>query len=414
MPNPVRASRFEEVLAKAEAVSVGTAGGRTSKTAALGRTSKAKDARRLLNEAYRRLKEHPELRREAPDGAVTYSDPILAIAASWGNIAEDIATAAVEGDDLTESSILRWAVTGVEAWINRGDKGMSELAARVPKGEFRIDKDVARIAVVGDAGYRGVPQQQVIFMIREAHEKNPFDLIVHLGDVYFSAGEAEVLRHLLVPFGAIGAPFMTLCGNHDLYHGPDGYLAALKVLKQPGRFFLIRTPDWRIAALDTSFGSARALRNDGKLDKVQLEWLTELLAAKTKDGLILMSHHFIVSGWDTPAASLSLQLGKLACNRVFAWYWGHEHRCACYDKGKWGFYGASVGNGAFLEKWSDLPKKTKTPAIWYGDEARCSCSGIESDTYWPHGFLELELRKGSITETYHLDNGKSHVRSLVR
>jgi hypothetical protein len=406
MPDLVRASRFEEVLAKAEAVSVGTAG--------LGRTSKAKDARRLLNEAYRRLKEHPELRREAPDGAVTYSDPILAIAASWGKVAEDIATAAVEGDDLTESSILRWAVIGVEAWINRGDKGMSELAARVPKGALKIDKDVARIAVVGDAGYRGIPQQQVIFMIREVHEKNPFDLIVHLGDVYFSAGEAEVLRHLLVPFGAIDAPLVTLCGNHDLYHGPDGYLAALNVLKQPGRFFLIKTPHWRIAALDTSFGSARALRNDGKLDKVQLEWLTELLAAKTKGDLILMSHHFIVSGWDTPAKSLSLQLGKLARDQVFAWYWGHEHRCACYDnKGKWGFYGASVGNGAFLEKWTALPK-TKTPASWYGGEVRCSCSGIKSGTYWPHGFLELELQKGGVTETYHLDNGDCYVRNLER
>jgi len=403
MPTAADPTRFEKVLARAEAASIGTAG--------KSRSSKARDAHQLLNDAYRRLKENPELRRVAPDGAVTYSDPILAIAASWSTIAEDIAAASVEGDDLTESSMLRWAVTAVHAWINRGDKGMSELAACVPSGAIVIDKDVARIAIVGDAGYRGIPQQRVIFMIREAHERNPFDLIVHLGDVYFSAGEAEVLRHLLVPFSAIDARLVTLCGNHDLYHGPDGYLSALKVLKQPGRFFLIKTPHWRIAALDTSFGSARALRNDGKLDATQLKWLNDLLAAKTKGDLILMSHHFILSGWDEPAQSLQRQLGKLVRDRVFAWYWGHEHRCACYDKGKWGFYGASIGNGAFLEQWSP-PSRAETPAVWSGGDVRCSCDGIAPGTYWPHGFLELELRKGRVTETYHLDNGESHVRNL--
>jgi predicted phosphodiesterase len=406
MTTEVDANRFEKVLAKGLAVSIGAAG----KTQ---RTSKPKDAHQLLHEAYGRLKDHPELRRVAPDGAVTYSDPILAVAASWGAIAEDIATASVEGDDLTESSIWRWAVTGVQAWINRGDKGMSELAARVPTRTLNINKDVARIAVVGDAGYRGVPQQRVILMIREIHERSPFDLIVHLGDTYFSAGEQEVLRHLLVPFSAISAPLVTLCGNHDLYHGPDGYLAALKVLKQPGRFFLIKTPHWRIAALDTSFGSARALRNDGKLDAVQLEWLNDLLVAKTKGDLILMSHHFIISGWDEPAKSLRLQLERLVRGRVFAWYWGHEHRCAYYDKGKWGFYGASIGNGAFLEKWSDAAR-TDTPATWHGGETRCSCSGIQENVYWPHGFVEIELRENRVTETYHLEGCETHVRELVR
>src|SRR5436305_4624265 len=165
----VRKSRFERVLGKADAVSIGTAGAHPA--------APSKDARRMLKDAYRRLKEHPELRREAPDGTFTYSDPVLAVAATWSGIAENIATAAVEGDDLTESSMLRWALTGVQAWLNRGDEGLSELAARVPTDDIRIDKNVARIAVVGDAGYRGVPQQQVMLMIREIHMKKPFDLI---------------------------------------------------------------------------------------------------------------------------------------------------------------------------------------------------------------------------------------------
>jgi hypothetical protein len=221
-----------------------------------------------------------------------------------------------------------------------------------------------------------------------------------------------VLRHLLVPFAEIEVPVVTLCGNHDLYHGPDGYLSALKVLKQPGRFFLIETPNWKIAALDTSFGSRRTFRNDGKLDPEQFRWLKNLFLEE-KEKLILMSHHFIISGWDEPAESLSEQLEKLARDKVFAWYWGHEHRCAYYGKGKWGFFGASVGNGAFLEKWSEIVRRA-TAASWSGGKARCSCPGIRKNYYWPHGFLELELQKDCLKETYHLENCEPKIRNLNR
>jgi hypothetical protein len=400
-------TRFEKVLATGLAVPIARAGDRST------RHSKNDEeyARKLLKDAFQRLNNNPGLRLVAPDGAVTYSDPILAIASSWGSIAEEISSAAVEGADLTNASIWKWAITGVQAWVNRRDDGMAELAARVPSGPLSITKDTVRIGIVGDAGYRGVPQQNVIFMMREVHERKPFDLIIHLGDTYFSAGEAEVLRHLLVPFNVFEAPFFTLCGNHDLYHGTSGYLAALKILKQPGRYFLINTPHWRIAALDTSFGSARVLRNDGCLDKAQIEWLQDLLVKRSGKDLILLSHHFIISGWDEPAQSLSSQLGRFVRDRVFAWYWGHEHRCAYYDRGAWGFYGASVGNGAFLEPWTP-PTRPDVPVAWYDGAKRCSCSGIRKNTYWPHGFMQIELSKAKLKETYYLEGGYSHSRVL--
>ena len=32
--------------------------------------------------------------------------------------------------------------------------------------------------------------------------------------------------------------------------------------------------------------------------------------------------------------------------KIFAWYWGHEHRCALYDQHpKWGVFGRCIGNG---------------------------------------------------------------------
>jgi hypothetical protein len=412
MPTVPQASGFEEVMREGLSIPVGTAA-RASRTARKPpkRVRASEDAaRELLADAFRRLDENPGLRRLAPDGAIAYSDPVLSVAAMWCSVAEQVGAAAA-GDDLKKSSMWKWAIVGIQAWLNRSDKGLKELAARTPKRSRRIDKESARIAVVGDAGYSGVAQQRVIFSIREIHERKPFDLVVHLGDIYFSAGEAEVLRHLLVPFSYIDAPLVTLCGNHDLYHGPNGYLAALKLLKQEGRYFLIETPHWRIAALDTSLGAARILRDDGQLDKAQLDWLDEILLADSERPLILMSHHFMISGWDAPSEPLRAQLAQRVSNRVFAWYWGHEHRCACYDRGTWGFHGASVGNGAFLEPWS-APTRPRIIPLWYGKTTRCSCAGIRPNTYFPHGFLELELAPHLLKETYYLEGTKSHSRDL--
>ena len=287
---------------------------------------------------------------------------------------------------------------------------MSDLAARVPRKSLKLSNP-ARIAVVGDAGYRGVIQDNVIDMIKKVHKQKPFDLLIHLGDVYFCAGNSEMLRNLLAPFSTIGIPWATLCGNHDLYYGPVAYLAALDVLKQPGRFFLIENDYWQIAALDTSFAAADIARGQGKLDKVQLDWLKNLILDHDEKKMVLMSHHFIVSGWDEPSMPLARQIGKLAHDNVFAWYWGHEHRCALYDRGTRGFFGASVGNGAFLEKFSKVTL-AENPPVWHSGATLCSCPAIEKDTYWPHGFLELEFERDKLIETCHLEGGQTKQRIL--
>jgi hypothetical protein len=397
-------SNFEAVVTANLAIKVGAGSGSMDR--------KEQAARLTLQKAMNRLKQNPELRRQASDGQTTYSDPVLAVAALWGSLGEGIDTAGVEGSELKNASLWRWAIAGVQLWLNRDNKGFLELASRVPTKSIKL-KSNPHIAIVGDAGYRGVVQDCVVRMIQEVHAKEPFDVIVHLGDIYFSGGEKEVIRNFLVPFSTIDAPLLSLCGNHDLYHGPDGYLALLKILRQPGRYFLVETPAWKIAALDTSSGSANFLRNDGRLDPVQLEWLQDLSISQEKP-LILLSHHFIVSGWDKPASTLSRQLTKFARKNVFAWYWGHEHRCAYYGEGDWGFHGASVGNGAFLEELAPASRPDMC-ADWESSvTGRCSCPGIKPDTYWPHGFLELDLFQNQISETYHLENGSIKTRTLQR
>src|SRR5947209_16125671 len=251
-------------------------------------------------------------------------------------------------------------------------------------------------------------------MIQERHGSNRFDAVVHLGDTYFAGSEEEMLKHFLVPFSPLkndSVRVVTLCGNHDLYYGPGGYNAALSILGQPGRYFLIETPDWRIACLDTALGAERILRGDAILDEGQLEWLNRVIAAGDKKPLILMSHHYIISSWERSPDSLVTQLRDIVRDKVFAWYWGHEHCCATYDKGSHGFYGACVGNGAFLEKRSE-PDDPSTPALsWYAI-GNCGCYETGRKHYWPHGFLELQLEPGRLVENYHLENNESHPREL--
>src|SRR5205823_2900204 len=133
--------------------------------------------------------------------------------------------------------------------------------------------------------------------------------------------------------------------------GADGFSHALDVLHQPGRYFDLETPVWRIAGLDTSLAAERLTRNDGLLDDGQLAWLDNLLQKQDGKRLILMSHHFTVSAWGSPSPSLVHQMRDRTA-KVDAWYWGHEHGCATYEKTVVGFAGACVGNGAFRERWT--------------------------------------------------------------
>jgi len=358
-----------------------------------------------LLDALARLKAEPELLGGDPADLYTYEDPILAIAAEYirRSATAPVASAA-DGRKLRNRNVLPWVLTAIRAWRARGDLAFGALGGRTPTEPISFSTLPLRIAVLGDAGFQCTAQQRVLRAIKSRHAKSPFNLGVHLGDTYFAGTEAEVLVHLLKPLSEVPFRFTSLCGNHDLLHGPAGYAATISVLKQPGRYFEIEAPGWRIACLDTSLGCERVLRNDGTLDHGQLEWLDRLLA---KDGsMILMSHHYIVSDWSDPMESLLAQLRDRLADRVVAWYWGHEHNLVAYRKSPYGFAGACVGNGAFLEKRRDA-RKDQSLAEWVSP-GNCNC-------YPKNGWLELEITADAIKETYHLEGQTAaYERTITR
>jgi hypothetical protein len=320
------------------------------------------------------------------------------------------------GSNLRNSALYEWGIAAVKAFLARGTQAYVTLGGLTPDDDHPVEfTEPLRIAIVGDAGFRGWPQNRVLKLIADVHETNPFQALIHLGDIYFSGGADEVLKNFIAPFSPLrhsGIRQFTLCGNHDLYYGAEGYRSALEVLNQPGRYFLLETPHWRIACLDTSLGAERIRRNDAQLDAKQLTWLKRHIKKRDSRPLILMSHHYIISGWEKPIESLAHQLRDITKDRVFAWYWGHEHICATYERGQHGFYGACVGNGAFLEKYSK-PKKGElfTDASWFAT-TKCKCFRRTPNSYWGHGFMELELNQGQLIERYHLEEGEKHERVL--
>lgn len=373
------------------------------------------EATRTLLDAIERLQQNPSLLSGDPEGFYTYEDPILAVALRACQInAEEIASAGQPGEELRNTNIIRFGIVGVQALLSRLDRSIQELAGQTPTRVIQAKHEKVRFAILGDAGYRGQAQDNVIHLILREHQIDPFHFAIHLGDTYYGGDEAEVLKNLLGPLSSLrnaGIQVFTLVGNHDVYYGADGFLAALKILNQPGRYFLIETPAWRIACLDTALSALGIFRSDAKLDQGQLDWLDSLINAKDNRPLIVMSHHFIVSGWENPPPSLVHQMRERAKEGIFAWYWGHEHGCATYERGSHGFYGACVGNGAFNERWSQ-PTIAPSKPSWYAT-TKCACyTKARKRHFWPHGFLELTLSNQQFLETYHLEGGVVHSRTL--
>lgn len=418
---------FESLLANLADAPIRSAGGRSSRRSTTGKSSRRIKAdlsefeggideervQQELRRARARLKRDPSLFSGDSTGFFTYDDPILAITAylyqSHLQMSSVLACAGKEGEDLRNQSYWKWAKTAIHMWLSRNDKSYQTLMGMTPRESIKIDKDVMRFAVTGDAGFRGQAQTNVMYSIRDRHRDAPFDLLIHLGDIYFAGQGGEFFHHFLAPFQSVGPRVVTLVGNHDLYVGADAFLDALKILKQPARYFCVENPHWRVACLDTALPAETLRRNSGLLDNGQLSWLDEQLEAGDGKEMVLMSHHYIVSGWAKPSSGLKSQLAS-RLSKIFAWYWGHEHSCATYDKKAAGFYGACVGNGAFLEVWK-APRLKPLPK-WYA-KGRCSCYQ-ERSKFWPHGYLELELHRTQVIEKYHLEGGKSYTRTLKR
>jgi len=232
----------------------------------------------------------------------------------------------------------------------------------------------ARIAIVGDWG---TGQDAARGVLQQIAAKDP-DVVIHLGDVYYSGTEHEFQQYFYpiwqdilglenVPWG--GKPTdpdkrpstFSLAGNHDMYAGGAPYYTTLDMLGQPASYFCIRNDKWQFIGLDTGLHDAdptAAGKNVTFLEDTEVAWLKHKIATAGGRKTVLLSHHQLYTAFQGEKIGDGFVNQKLLDSlkdvlpQVTVWFWGHEHNMVIFQKNQTlpGFstvLGRCIGHGAF-------------------------------------------------------------------
>jgi Calcineurin-like phosphoesterase len=288
--------------------------------------------------------------------------------------------------------------------------------------ERRLVSD-ARIGVIGDWG-TGMDDAREL-LVRLLRECRP-DILVHLGDVYYSGTPAEARFNfagiLEQAFQQVPPriPVFNLPGNHDYYSGGRGFYELLDGLnerpdRQQASYFCLRSEDgrWQLVGLDTGVND----RTPGVpfnpwytapgIRPSEADWLADKLNGF--DGrTVLFTHHQLFSahsplngprsGRERPNFNDNLAAAvRPWTERIALWMWGHEHSLSVYQPGLHGFARCRlVGCSAFEMGVRDDPYDVRFDDVPFAEPV--VRLDMEQDWY-NHGFAVIDLGRG-VAEYY--------------
>lgn len=247
-----------------------------------------------------------------------------------------------------------------------------------------------------------------------------FDLLLHLGDVYYSGTRDEVQeRFLNVWPRTAGRMSRTLNSNHEMYSGGFGYFElALPALGQASSYFAFENDHWLLVGLDTAYV-------DHDMDNQQVAWLNAVIRQAGGKKVVLFSHQQLFSRLDAQGPKLQNALRHLLEGKaITAWYWGHEHQCVIYDAHPaYGLFGRCLGNGGIPEARKPEVRAATTEVtagsvMWKRLSATAespSCLALDGpnpdipkqqDRFVPHGFMTIEFDGPVLTERVFLSDGQ--------
>ena len=277
--------------------------------------------------------------------------------------------------------------------------------------------DEARVALFGDwgTGMYGAP-----VIAETISADGAFDVVMHLGDVYYAGTEKEMRARFLDVWPKLddAVTSRALNSNHEMYSGGYGYFdVALPACGQPSSYFALQNDYWTLIALDSAYV-------DHDLDDEQMRWVNEVIGNAGDRRIVLLSHHQLFSRLESQGPKLARHLATLlTTQRVFAWYWGHEHRCVVYDKHPaCGLYGRCIGHGGIPERrkhmedwpvvetideymWRSLSARFGIPGSLILDGPNAFIPGKE-EKYLPHGYATLEFKGSKLIEAFFSPDGK--------
>jgi hypothetical protein len=213
----------------------------------------------------------------------------------------------------------------------------------------------ATVALIADWG-TGTAEAKALLERVAAHKP---DVLIHLGDVYYSGTTTENEQYLLGIVNEVfgrGAdrpmPVFNMTGNHDMYSGGGPFYDLLGQLNQPplappgqlqtNSFFSLRSSRWQLLGMDTGLHDSDVFdvaTDMTYLEDTELAWHKHQIATAGGRRTILLSHHQLFSAFNqigpkdnadrTMNTRLQSQFGDVLAS-VEAWFWGHEHNLEIY------------------------------------------------------------------------------------
>lgn len=186
-----------------------------------------------------------------------------------------------------------------------------------------------------------------INLLEEVAKLNP-DIVIHLGDVYFSGTLKETKNNLVKPFKKYLSPqtkVFVIPGNHDYYSGNEGINYSLESFNQTSTFFSLYNSKIQIEGMDTGFNDSncfnilRERSHNVTVVEEEQEWHLHrsAIALEEKRKLIFLSHHQVISPW-IHAGHVNGKLSPLnidffnqfrtVISSVDLWLYGHDHSFA--------------------------------------------------------------------------------------
>jgi hypothetical protein len=220
-----------------------------------------------------------------------------------------------------------------------------------------------------------------------------------------------------------GAISRALNGNHEMYTGGQPYIDAIAKapFDQPRSHFAWQNDHWIIVALDTSY-------EDNDLTASQVGWLDAIVGDAQGRRVVLFSHHQPFSLLNKQGPNIVAKMKPLLeGQKIFAWYWGHEHACVLYDKHpQWNLYGRCIGHGGMPEFRPDQmgpPVKDRQFRRFDGKDLAPASSILdgpnpyikgEETKFSPHGYAMLQFESDRLVETIHDADGTPLVTNELR
>jgi len=352
-----------------------------------------------------------------PTLAPTAAEGALDVVKYCSNVARKLAVAIVDGDKAQEAicraQIGKFTVCDA-GWMEPVEKYVAFKLAQgtIPYrvytniDQFVIDGKLpnnAKVAIVGDWGTGQDVAKNVLAQIRR---KNP-DVVIHLGDIYYSGTAFEVDQYFYQIWNTIldltKTPTFTLAGNHDMFAGGAPYYALVDKLGQPASYFCLRNDNWQFVAVDTGLHDCKPGCTDPTfLEDTEVAWLQRRLDQAQGRRTMLLSHHQLFTAFENigPSAAvndkLNSQIGPLL-SKIAIWIWGHEHNLVIYKK-QLGILARCVGHGAFPVGITEVPDQPPHPEIAMEDFRLA-----QGEEFYAHGYAMVELNGKNAKVSYYQD-----------